>query len=375
MKIRKALATLSACMSLVSVKSVFFTAEATGSPYDGDINGDGSVSMMDMVALSRYLNGECKLSDYQAADVNCTFTINALDVAIIQAYIIENIDSLPHANTPLTGSYTMQEMENRRNYYARNCATGAETYYYLESNDVPLFNSSSRTGVVDDRVPDTDVSVVKILPSGGTGFIIDDHIIATAAHCLYDKKTESYVQNPYVEIVNESSTESLATLTVRETHIPYVFKEIPYDENSDNSNYYFMYDYALVYVEEDLSQYGMFDLSVQADEFTTNSPIVTVSGFAQRLGFNRYKASGAVQSLSGSNIENQAKNQLLYSAYMSNGQSGGPVYVTETFNGQEHRSVVAINTSGAAPSFYGTRITPDLLRFFCNNDYISSTVS
>ena len=59
--------------------------------------------------------------------------------------------------------------------------------------------------------------------------------------------------------------------------------------------------------------------------------------------------------------------QIYYSNDTTPGNSGGPIYITETYNGQTYKTVVAITTSSPYDSEdynIGTRITTELLRFF-----------
>ena len=68
---------------------------------------------------------------------------------------------------------------NKMKYKAYNFSENKTFSYTLDEND---FQVNQRAGLIDDRVPDKDTSVVQ-LSIGGTGFIVDDHLIATAAHC------------------------------------------------------------------------------------------------------------------------------------------------------------------------------------------------
>lgn len=268
-------------------------------------------------------------------------------------------------------------------YCVYNCETKKISKYSLNV-DLPIFDGNggtTRSGLIDDRVPDTDVSVVRVVAGGSvaTGFIIDKHIIATAAHCVYANK--AFRSNPMVNIYNEDCTKILKTVYAKEAHIP--VKYTAYENK--------MYDYALLYVEEDLSEYGMFSLGVPTDAFMTSGATVTVSGFPGKIDSlpgadsnHRYKADGQIvdiRSYENDLIEQKPgqppihNHQIQYTAFMSSGDSGGPVYTTQTFNGQTYHTVIGINTSGAPGMYFGTRVTSTLLVFYYNNEKIGSTLS
>lgn len=257
-------------------------------------------------------------------------------------------------------------------YWVYNYQTKESKKYGL-SDSLPIFDANSvtaRSGLIDDRVPDTEVSVVQLASVNGTGFIVDNHIIATAAHCVYNCDNNKFVSNMRVDIYDENSATILKTVYPKEAHIPIRYKT--YESKQ--------YDYALLYVEEDLSEYGMFSLGVPMDSFMTSGATVTVSGFPGKIDSlpgadakHRYKADGEIVDIRDYN-SNLWNYQIQYTAFMSPGDSGGPVYTTQTFNGQTYHTVIGINTSGAPGIYFGTRITSTLLVFYYNNEKIGSTV-
>ncbi len=152
-----------------------------------------------------------------------------------------------------------------------------------------------------------------------------------------------------------------------------------------------MYDYALIYVQEDLSKYGVFDLGVPSDEFMSTEADVTLSGFPAETASNPsaqnqglYKDTGIVLDI-GELADDLLDYQMITNAYASEGDSGGPIYMTNTVNDIEYRTVIGVFSSvgnmdydndGAVEHVsYGTRITSSLLRFYCNNEYIGTTLS
>lgn len=196
--------------------------------------------------------------------------------------------------------------------------------------------------------------VVRINVSGGTGFIIDGHTIVTAAHCVYDKTNKIFLDLS-ISILNENNV-VIDTIYPKYAHIPQ-----QYATNCTAS-----YDYALIYVEEDLSEYGVFSLGVARDGLINNNTSVTVSGYPQYDMNNdgivewgqRYKSNG--------NITNITSSRIKYNADTSGGTSGGPVYIENTYYGVDYKTAIAIHTSAGN---YGVRITSDILKFYNANPY------
>lgn len=240
----------------------------------------------------------------------------------------------------------------------------------------------------DDRVRDTDTSVVQVTPSGGTGFIIGDNMIATAAHCVYNANTGSFVDNLQIvvrDIPYSNISREVKRCNVVEAHVPLSFMNAAITDDDTRSRY----DYAIIYVEEDLSEYGIFDLGVPSTEFMGTNTGITISGFPSETASNPsagnmalYKDTGVIKDISirDNTIVNH---RIMSTAYASGGNSGGPVYMTSTFGGEEYRTVIGIHTSSGYCDYdsdgveervaLGTRITPSLLRFYFNNEYIGNT--
>ena len=63
----------------------------------GDVNLDGSVSLVDVVYLNKSLAGTIKLNDQQTANADCVYdkVVNASDITALLKYCIESIDALP----------------------------------------------------------------------------------------------------------------------------------------------------------------------------------------------------------------------------------------------------------------------------------------
>lgn len=275
----------------------------------------------------------------------------------------------------MASAMTTTAMEYGRAYMCYTYATGATNTYVLDGRATITGNDPVVCSVPDTRKKDGENTAVVRL-STGTGFIVDDHLIATAAHCLYtrddDENIHQFVSNMQVEIYEgENFATPVATFTPVAAHICYAYT---------NDSAQFHYDYGLLYVAEDLSQYGAFDMGVPTDGLMDSRTSVTVSGFPDEVNGmsvenGRYFADGAILNINETDIEdtNAFPYQIAYETPMSSGQSGGPVYVTRSFQNVSYKTVIGINTSGYSATYgqnFGTRITSDILNFYYNNAYI-----
>ncbi len=183
----------------------------------------------------------------------------------------------------------------------------------------------------------------------GSGFVVDSHTIATAAHCVYNLKISNII------LFDSDKKRSFANPV--EYHVPVSYIN---GEKYNNNDEKYEYDYALITVEQDLSDYLFYDLAVPLDNYRSN---INVTGFPGDLGY-MCTASG--------NVTNMNSYKVFYDADTNHGESGGPVYIEETFHNQDNDfncySVIAIHTNGGNS---GTRITTDLIHFYKQNPNIN----
>lgn len=346
----------------------------------GDINGDGTVSSADAAVLQGYLFGRCDITRYGAADLDHDKAITMADLSRLSKYL-GGLMTLPSASNDIA----MSNMESR-SYVMHNYKTNATSTYTLDA-DVDI---SSENGIstyadnVDDRVIATDTSVVQVT-SGGTGFIVGDHVIATAAHCVFNSQTGKFLNNLKIVVrgrPNAGVSQELCTCQIVEAHVPrsyYTGSNISETDKNDSR-----YDYALLYVEEDLSEYGIFNLGLPSDEFMDSQTTVTTIGYPGDTASNPhagnkllYKSDGAVLNISRYNAS-LFDHQIATSSYVSGGNSGGPIYMTINFGSDEFHTVVGISTSVGymtrnndddfVKTTFGVRVTPSLLEFYNNNN-------
>lgn len=126
------------------------------------------------------------------------------------------------------------------------------------------------------------------------------------------------------------------TCTVVSVHVPTL-----YFTYNDSELKHSCYDYALLYVAEDLSNYGMFELGVMQDAFLENAKPVIASGFPGVVyGFKN--VNGARYFSTGKMGEFDVKDSIITypescdqrfhaTTVISAGDSGRPVYAVTKY--------------------------------------------
>lgn len=246
-------------------------------------------------------------------------------------------------------------------YNVYNANTGALLRSYTLSDAIisPNNNGDQVNTVIgtDDRYIDWSMSaVVKIITNGGfgTGFIVDDHTIATAAHCVYNTQIINIL------LFNSNGAVS-QSLTAVEYHVP-----IEYINQNEN-------DYALITVSNDLSSYCQFQLGSSLPLAATLETQVTVTGFpgsaSGNTNINTMTDHNMLTGI-GTLLPNTgwgADLHILYTKDASGGNSGGPVYVNESFNNTTYYTVIGINVSEAGTYNIGTKLNSKHFKFYLSN--------
>lgn len=370
----KTLGILCACGIVCSTLGGIHSISSNAASLYGDVNGDGQIGIADGVMLSKFLVGTCNVNDINMknSDVDQNTAIDTNDAKILFSYEVHNISSLPYSETGITFNYDNYTIpkDEARNYIKYDCSSGSTSNYLLS---VPAQSTTSRllkAGNIDDRVLDSSNNAKAIVKLSykrsdgklyrGTGFIVDKHVIATCGHCLYDTNLNEFYKDYKVQIYNSEGTAAVATYSAVELHIPYY-----YYQNKD-----FDHDYGLIYVSEDLSKYGKVSLGLATDNFKNTSQKVYISGFPAYVNNsyvnNRYYDSGVALSTTNDYC-------LDTGAYVSGGNSGGPIYIENTYSGNTYRSAIAIcgYLGNANPRYSGgVRITLPVLRFLLSNSNI-----
>lgn len=384
MIIKKIISGILSMIVTVIFVSVSFTSSASNrtSVLLGDANEDGYITLSDSLMVLQFLSGSYTVSDYSftAMDVNDDKVVDKTDADIILYYYTNNIQS----QTVSKNLYTTPDYSSR--YYKKyNCTTGSTTTYYLGTISSNQFHCADiLRSVSPDYYDNINTNVVKLEMSNGSfgsGFVIDDHIIATAAHCVYDGN--GFVEGITVKIYNsqeEATPENLvSSFSAQYYHIPNLYTTT---QEQDKRNY----DYALIYVGYDASGHDLLDyvspwnFGVSSQEFSqSETGLITASGYTT-YGVNnpikRYYSSGTVVDFTVFNYENNYYPEYMITSLsaVNGGKSGGVMYYSSSYGSTLNHSAIGIITMkdglyvdiGA----WGTRVTPTLLRFYLNNPYV-----
>lgn len=358
---------LAACVFVSTVMPVPMSASAV-TWVCGDVNNDGSVSLSDVTSFNKYLNGMVDLVDYTKADTNADCVVDVVDRMILSNYITRVITSLPY--TADGGGYASATtattaVNSGMGYTIFDAATGAyASSYYLDAN--PIQDNSRAVIGEDNRESDDTLSgVVKLYTNAGglgTGFVVDAHTIATAAHCVFNKSTGSFnttnASLNRIEIYDENGNVEKTITNMYEVHIPNAYI-------SDVTNRH-LYDYALITVTDDLSAYADFNLGIATDGIIGSNAVVKVTGFPGDKN-GKWTASGNIVTNSVFDYDRR----LIYNADTKSGESGSPLYVRSEYGENGYNTVIGIHTSYIGFANCGVRMTTELLHFYKNNSNIS----
>ncbi|MDE6677430.1 MAG: trypsin-like peptidase domain-containing protein, partial [Ruminococcus sp.] len=258
MKVKKKLTSLilAGIMAVMSCGSLATSAEEEKKLPDP--NGDGTLNISDSVLIMQYLSGAYAPTDIKELDVDRNGVVSYMDAKRIELYTARLESGLVEVPSYKDNSIA-DTITNEARYYNVYDAKTANMIYQYRLDPVPN-NQPKADGVFDkdDRKPDPNCNGVVHINGIGTGFIVDDHVIATAAHCVNGKKINK------VSVLNNSGSVVLNATPV-EYHIPVNYPSID------------GYDYALISVKEDLSSYPHFEIGVALDNVAGAN--AKISGF------------------------------------------------------------------------------------------------
>lgn len=280
------------------------------------------------------------------------------------------------------------------NFIKHNFNNGITSYYSLSMSESAFPNNISYPDTIigtDEREPETSSIYTGIVYlgdyyDGATGFVVGDHLIATAAHCVYD--SNGWTNKPYLYFPTVFSDGTIGADTTGQKHY---FKEAhidqEYAQRVGNSFTNSPYDYALITVSENLSGRYHFNLGIPYDMYNSSNLFedydIYVTGYPGDHASNNvcYLYTGVGNLYTGGDA---LPNMLCYTTDTYWGDSGSPVYIKEnvqtpTFY-NEIITVIAIHkgiNNNPDPNYpyitsnWGALITPLRLKFFLNNPNIS----
>lgn len=361
-------------VAIVSMASCFTTiplgVNADTTYKKGDVNGDGLVNNTDTQWARMFLYGMAGVSDNATAerlDVNQDGIIDENDINIIRNIIlkIETGTTLSFYN-PLG----VPAQENNRLYYVYDSNGDYLRKYSLDKVSNINKSSISTYSIIDDdeRYLDNSVNGVvrfhyKNSQNGFTGFVVDSHTILTAAHCVSQRYDAAVPSSSYtIEFYDENGVVNKnITATPVEYHVPYQFMYNYVNTDFDLN----MYDYALITVKEDLSDYICFNLGVARNNIRSKDPDVYVTGYSNTHLAPHPEFMGLRTTAFGKLISVNSYN-FSYNTDTTGGDSGAPIYIINN----NIKTVIGIHTNGEDYDNefnHGTRITTDILHFVYNN--------
>lgn len=356
-------------LTLISGGATFLPASSASATTDtillGDVTDGDGVTAIDALLVQRYLRGEVTATPRQltAMDVNEDGVIDNTDVSTIMYQIV--MGNFSYVTKEL---YTVPD-NSSVTYYKHNCSSTNSTQYTqytiqstsnypASTNDLSSSNLSELRSV--DYPDYQNIECVKVTCSSvqGSGFVVDNHLIMTAAHCVYGNS--SFFSNVAVTFYDENMNPS-TPISARYIHVPENFAL------TGNVNY----DYALIYVDEDLSDY-VVNIGVMTDYFMTTGQNLTTSGFTMYNIMQR--CTGSITTMASYPLE--ISYRFHSNGKCKSGKSGGMVYFESTSSPSStytinYKSVVGNATHTSGEDTFGCRITTSLLRFIYQNSYLN----
>ncbi len=196
----------------------------------------------------------------------------------------------------------------------------------------------------------------------GSGFVVDGHTIATAAHCIYDYTIKSIL------FFDQNGNNCMTITDPVECHYPV---------NYENDSQYYYYDYALITVKQSLEDYRCFNFGMMTEGFVNKeNNVVSASGFPSKVRgktvntsnlHELYRGTGRVTGFDNKNTG--FVDLIQFNADASGGDSGGPVYVAEHINEQMYYTVIGITVFEQEAYNECTALSPTVLKFLtCNSN-------
>ncbi|MDO4665180.1 MAG: trypsin-like serine protease [Actinomycetaceae bacterium] len=195
-------------------------------------------------------------------------------------------------------------------------------------------------------------SAIVYITQGGeaqcTGWMVSEDTLVTAGHCIYDRSHRSFFKELQFHPGANGRRRPFGTVSATQLWTDESFAEHFRIEN----------DWGVVKLDHPIGRKtGWFGLRTQTGDF--DGTVISVEGYPGD------KPAGQMWGMDGT-IEATSPNQLCYSVDTVGGQSGSPVFTSDS------RQAIAIHSYGTGRQMEGmcigdlnggTRITPDLYEF------------
>ena len=381
---------LSAITAIAMATTAMFgmTSSASNSVVVNDPNGSNGITLSDANYIQQYLNAQITPTNLDIVDFDKNGVITYADAVKVMNYIGNGV-----AHSVQNSVSETTNISNNVSYNIFNAQTGNYITSYtlnkptVSPNDTGNEVESRNIIGLDDRVVDwTKTGTVKIIygyseDECSTGFVVGPHVIATAAHCVYQNSTEKAYENIKVKLFNSNGTTAM-TCNAVEAHVP--MKHIGTSGSVDNG--VSKWDYALISVNENLSAYMQYDLGIARDYAVTQNLSVSNTGFPQIVDNNTvntrdtdcmYSSIGHLVDVPTNSLGCDSTRELYISNDTSGGNSGSPAYTTESYNGQIYYNVIGLvymrnlYINGIEGNNKAIRMTTSMLKFYKDNPFIS----
>ncbi len=329
--------------------------------------------------------------------VKKAFSVVTLLAMVVSSSVVLSAD----ATTTKTTRYAKWTFSSNGSYTMSDYTLSLDLYSGTQTREIypDHFNPEH-----DDRYRSGNTGIVQIMNGEqecATGFIVGDHTIATAAHCVYKwddrNKTAYVISDPAIITYNDDGTQEKVvengqtvsnSFDVTEIHIPYEYY------SGLNSGLYGLelahVDYALLTVEDDLSDYTHFQLGIPYHMNSAQFEEIDIYTTGLPYDLNQEETENKVYTAIGKEHPGKLSNsQLLYfTCDTMGGQSGSPVYTATEYYypGMEnpisvYTAIAILNKGSADPLiegqlylYYnlGACIDSSKLQFYYNNTYAST---
>ncbi|MDE6520910.1 MAG: trypsin-like serine protease [Ruminococcus sp.] len=361
---------------LCSSLSPFASASAaTTSILLGDANGDGYVNIADATFIAQYLGGKYVVNakNFTAMDVNEDGVIDETDQRMIQ-YLEAGYTSSKIGTIVNKTCYTLP-LSNAVQYRRHDCSDSNLKSY--KTYTIPVGESTNAVEDIpvayasqDNTKDNENIACVEISSSigVGSGFIVSNNTIATAAHCIYNDSSNEFAKNVKVKVYVDENVSYTASAEFLHMPSKYI------NGNDCDVNY----DYALIRVGDfkdkngnkvNVGKYSV-NLGIMTDEFiNAKKGSLTSVGYTTIDNIHtRYQSTGVISP-------DIPSHEYAYRYHIESkgggGKSGGMTYFDSsyTFPGSSStintRSTVGVHTSGGdGHKSYGVRVNLNLIRFY-----------